>query len=529
MSEGLTLSSEDIIDYVSGTIDPQRRTRVDACLRADPAQAEEVRRIAEAWRAVSELAASTDDGSDIGLRPNFNERLRQRLASAAAADDGVPDEAELLNHPMAQAVQSIEVELRPDFNERLRRRLEAAQADRATAAEPAVASAGVEGAGRRLVRRLRAPVGIAAVLCLGFGLTTLLLPEPKAHAFDIAQWMRSINSLYLQANYYGKTPYTTEVYAERPQLLWMRTTGRPGFEHAWINHGNEWMIVNHDDRRVDWGDDVPAYLTRLQVEGWFQTGGLRNFISGHGGADFVRLGPDADRDELMLYEERDSKGRRTRVWVDPDSGDPVYLRVYERFKNDQGDEERLLIDCVEIRADAPAPVSLQQMRREIPPDYIDEQRDRLPHEHVLVGGDAGCIRFAFNLRDKALLLCWTVMPGEHGGPEADASAANWLHVRPRDDDPDWVGRHEIYRVDAGDGCRWYWSLIVPESGATIGDRTYIFSLRDLPRYYARPQQVKSSDLEALLDTALRHGRPVWSQPGGGDGIRGVLDHLSGER
>ena len=426
------ISDEDILLYSCGELGPQRCAEVEAALGRDPARAA----LADQYRRALAAAAGAV-GAPAG--DEFNQDLRARLVEELPGVDALPA------RPRAGA--------------------------------------------RRWLKK--AAVGLAACLCIAGALVVLLIGGEEARAYvlaDVPARLGELRSLYVKGFVYyayrysdppQKRPY--ETYTERPHRTWWTFPAQPSIGYG-VTDGHQYMRVDQTKRECVTGKDVPLHV-RLGVE-MHMVQWAQQYI-GDLTVKATKLRSEQVGDvRTDVYErivpER-SGSKRYLIWFDPASGLPVQTKS---FRTNQSGVERLTVQLDVIEADAPPPWDM--FKFEPPQGFKIIRRDRTPEGMRMAGvvagaGPGGILRIAFDIDDRAILLCWD-MVSEKGrqdsGPKGDDPNGLGFDMVPMRPNATWPFDYHQLRIDRTEQHDWRWALLIPKSPQdTVSAQPFGFTFR----------------------------------------------------
>ncbi|MAE67940.1 MAG: hypothetical protein CMJ18_27110 [Phycisphaeraceae bacterium] len=513
---------DELLNYACDELDESAQAAIDAMLADAPEGASEAKRLADAYRRVTEAVQPRIEQSDrISSSLAFRQRLADRLRQEATADlnaTGESDGAEgsddhLLLYACDELApnhaRDVETRLRSDPAQsaevsRLRHALDALGAEAASGARadhgpesdafkkklftriatefPAAPDRRRPSAAfyrwmRHLTVGLAACLGLAAVMWVIVGSTS---PAAAYTLSDLPQRLRALRSLHVRGWVYdregtGRQPL--EWYIERPHRYWFQLPvyGRSGYT---VSDGHTWMKVDHDRREFVTHEDTP-FRASIQTEQSFQNE-LINWLTGPGVSDYALVRNERiDGRDVEVYERtmasQDDTRLRAVIWFEPDSGLVVRSKQFQQV----GEEpERLYSECEVIEPNVtPRP---DMFAFDAPNGYAERAADADWEQAILrrvkVDTSEAVVRWAFNISDNGLLICWshhetdrlTNMNGLLRSLEEVT-----LTIGPTWDLEDWAYRHQVVRTDQG-RRQWHWSVIVPQERGTIETGMYRF-------------------------------------------------------
>ncbi len=162
---------------------------------------------------------------------------------------------------------------------------------------------------------------------------------------------------------------------------------------------------------------------------------------------------------------------RIVLLLNPATGLPIQATSYQQM---QGQPERTWFCLTDIEPNVPIPAGLLSF--DPPAGYKVVQKDRQPEDigrdgGVTVDRTRGAIRFAFNINERAILLCWALYDqSQSPAVEEDLqeSAGGPLKLVPVSNLEGRKYGHYMLRADPAGKFHWRWSLVVPAAaGATL--------------------------------------------------------------
>ena len=433
---------DEVLAYACRDLDPVRRAEVESALEMDGAKAAAARKMARTYDLLCSL--SFDVASD------FNHRVHARWT-------GGIDE---LSHRITDGLEPM-----------------ATCEPRAAIHVPTI--------GRR-------SIAVAAGVCLAAAVTWLSLLAPQTTAAygpnDLPVRLQQLQSLHVKGWIYHRTHtpegFRTERrprqwYVERPNRYW-RITGSGAAQRSMWSDGQRRMSTDPERSQVVMGLDI-RLSARMRVEYMLQnrivtelTGALR------GPYQMLRTeqirGQQADVYQRTVM--RDGKPAiRAVIWLNPTTGLPLKSRT---FRTVEGDREVLHAEYDVIRPNAPAPPEALSFQ---PPDgheivQRDVRSDSVMMGDVAMDGRYAAVRFALNIHDQAILVCWGRSQQTDGmSVDLPILDGDWqdLTVKPAGLEGPWRYRHRLLRIDRGRPHDWLWSLTVPtDPGAVVSDYSYVF-------------------------------------------------------
>ena len=331
-------------------------------------------------------------------------------------------------------------------------------------------------------------IGMAACVALAVTGGLVFVGNQSTHAFtigDVPKQMLEVRSIHVKGWFYDsremdgeKTErYPIEWFAERPNRYCIVGYGiSPGkvTEFFQASDGERSIRVNHERKHAVVG--TADALSRLSCRSRLL---LQNEPRGfaHGerpAAGYKQVAvEEVNGVRTFVYEQvtrrEGAPGFRSVVWLNPRTGLPVKSALY-RLEASGEEKVQFLFDQIDVNQ--PPPAHLFTFRA--PDGYqVDKApaRRSVSELYSLGSGATGTHRlsglFAFNIEDRAVLLCWSY---ENGASPALTEEALENHL-PRMTITAGAGNRacsqRFLRSDQGKGETWRWSLVVPEDRKPI--------------------------------------------------------------
>ncbi|MGE5612120.1 MAG: hypothetical protein ACM359_22930, partial [Bacillota bacterium] len=330
---------------------------------------------------------------------------------------------------------------------------------------------------------MRASFGIAAMVAIGLGAWLLLVPPAPAYGItDIPSRMLAAKSLYVHGWHYANRAGQTirvpiEYYVDRPNRYWHTINGIANgqlvFSGSSASDGQHYMLVDDTHRKVVTGQDQPwhaewyvEYLMQLNLPKQMMGGRPMGFEA-NGTEDFGGI-------KARVYHRKKGSTRQV-VLLNPTTGLPLKCMNY---RIDPSQKEQLEFETDRIQFDAPPPSDVLSFK--VPQGYAVQQTDRSVTDcrvnEVEASGDSNGRkktlgwRFAFNINDRAILLCWKHF--EESKPEADPQGPvgrkQAIGVRSISGGQEYDLYDIQVRLDRNDHP-WRWSLALPRNRGVLPD------------------------------------------------------------
>ena len=254
------------------------------------------------------------------------------------------------------------------------------------------------------------------------------------------------------------------------------------------------MSVDPVLKQCQFGKEI-RFLSKLSVE-FYLCATMVNQLVGDLSQQHRRLrsevvhGIRTDVYEQVFQYPMSKTRKRLVVWFNPKTGLPVKSKTY---LDDNVNPEYLLAEYEHIEPDGlPQP---DMFSFEAPKGYeivlTDRQLDDVNLHSVQNEHERGIIRIAFNIDDRAILVCWAYYQREDPSDEPGLNDQKGKHlsVYPRSLERRWDYHYRLLRVDRGHHYHWRWSLIVPKDAPIEGHGTFVFAFDTM-----RPKELVAGGL-----------------------------------
>ena len=310
--------------------------------------------------------------------------------------------------------------------------------------------------------------------------------------------------------------YPFKIFAERPDCYWYTWCGVSGPDATHkdvrvrsgyvVGKGTRLLSVSPSDKTAV-ETTVAAIQNELFTELFLQSQLPQQWLSGHL-HDFVKTGTETVNHVLCdVYEHSSDKPEsKNRLWLDPKTGFPVKIAWYD--VNQTGQETLSgLFDHVEVNISAGA----TGLSFDPPKGYQVAKSKQMPIANPLSqpisSGSYGEVSLgvwhAFNIDDKAALLCWYCEPrsGSRTGDSTIQPEFLLAGTRPCN--------HKEIASAIVDGRHWNWSLVWPQQpDERIGGDDY-FSVIYRPKQggslfmASSPLRLREDRLKEILEEIQR--------------------------
>lgn len=297
---------------------------------------------------------------------------------------------------------------------------------------------------------------------------------------DLPQRLAHVKSLHVKG--YCMRPSATgelvqclvEMYVERPAKYWGTFYEAdalvPGYR---MSDGSRYMNLDPQTKTCTTGREI-----RLAAESGVESRMELLFSESLGGslAGFTKTGTQEVKgiavDVYEKSERPDGSGRPTFrgvVYLNPATGLP--LRIVGHMKP-RDKPERIMSEFTDIEPNVPVPADLFSFQA--PDGYSVIEKDHLADDIGRVGfGQAGaahqCLRFAFDIGNQAILMCWATYnesKGQVSEEDLDGPVGRQLKVTPTSTVPGKAYGNYLVRVDPAGKYHWRWSLVIPRGKDT---------------------------------------------------------------
>lgn len=268
-----------------------------------------------------------------------------------------------------------------------------------------------------------------------------------------------------------------EFYVERPGRYWLANYGSnpESPPRRILSDGLRYMEIDPDTKTCTTGKEIPL-AAELKVEEMLQVLFAEQFLGGLNAA-YKKMGSQRVRGiRTDVYEHIRSLGpvgtARIVLYLDLAVGLPVQAIGHQQVK---GQPERVWFTLTNIEPNASIPSAL--LNFDPPAGYNVIHEDRQPEEigtggGVSVDNTRGTVRFAINIDDRAILLCWglydTSKPAS-AQEDIEGPLGRPLKLVPLSQMPGRTYGHHFLRADPAGKFHWRWSLLVPTAGGRTLD------------------------------------------------------------
>ena len=374
-------------------------------------------------------------------------------------------------------------------------------------------------------------------------------PEQAAYALDdLPGRLLEIKSIYLtgwdfqpdlgeeQTNG-APAKYPIKIFAERPDCYWHTWYGfsGPDATHKDVRvqsgyragKGTRQLLVSNNDKMAVEAT-VAAVQNELSTEMLLQMELPQQWLSGRP-HDFAKTGTETVNNVLCdVYEHSfDEPKMKNRLWLDPKTGLPVKIALYNIAQSGQ-ETLSVLFDHVEVNISANATgLSFDPPKGYRVVKSPQTQTANLSLDPIGSGSNNNVslgVWHCFNIDDKAVLLCWYCEPASGSKTAAAAILPEFLLAGTLPCD-----HKEIASLDL-DGHHWNWSLVWPkQAGERIGN--YELSVIHRPKQGGSltmgscPLRLPEDRLKAILEEIQRianKSAPGSSMPFSLDALRTQL-------
>ncbi len=336
--------------------------------------------------------------------------------------------------------------------------------------------------GRRLGRIvMKTTMAIAASVMIGM-MAWLALPLAGTPAYgieDMPRRMLQIKGLHVKGWFTpamadASAPDTprmpVEFYCERPGRYWL--THYYGSDsriaQQMYSDGRRYMVVDPASKTCVTGEEIPV-AAELKVEQMLQVLVSEELLGGLS-AKYSKAGTQVVNGlqvDVYEYVQPKASAEQTRIvlYLNPATGLPLQVVVHKQV---EGQPERAVASLTDMEPNVSIPADLLSF--DPPAGFTVVQRDRQPDD---IGGTVMyrsaeikvVSRFAFNIDDRAILLCWAYYDKSQSPaaePDLGGPAGRRLELTPVSQIPGRTYGNYILREDPADEFHWRWSLIVPE-------------------------------------------------------------------
>ena len=332
-------------------------------------------------------------------------------------------------------------------------------------------------------------VGMAACVAFAVIAGLVLVGNQSAHGYtiaDVPKQLLTLRSIHVKGWLYNPRQgdaaesterYPIEWFAERPHRYCItRHAFSPGkvIDFFEASDGDQSIHVDHERKFASLGI-ANAFAVELRVETILQ-GGLVALLLQSPTTSYKQIAVESINGvKTLVYElvmrPEGAPGLRNVVWLNPRTGLPVKSALYS-LDGSGAEKVKMLLDAIEVNTSPPA--HLFTFRA--PDDYKVVKILASPGVNELFNLGSAAVPthqlrglFAFNIEDRAVLLCWSytnsVSPPLSGQELAKLLPSVILGsgVQSR------RCNHQLLRGDPGKGEIFGWSLAAPEDGKAIGE------------------------------------------------------------
>lgn len=323
----------------------------------------------------------------------------------------------------------------------------------------------------------------------------------------LPQRLANVRSIYLHSTLYNyrntergreaiKSP--TQSYIERPGRYLIVDCGVMDGKtwHVYrMSDGKRYVQLDETDQTFTEGKEIPL-AAEYFVERVIQQNVVSQILGGPSTVGYKKTrtevldGVKADVYERVTRIPNREIVERDLVWLDPATGFPLQVKNFSAT-GDGPEELDLVYDKIVI--DEPPPAGLFELAP--PSGYRVVHADRTPNE--ITGGDGSGVgsddgsnalfnvRFAFNIDDRAALVCWSLFNDDRQPRETDLEGplGRALKLAPISTIDNRQFGNYFLRVDPGvlpyfdEECHWRWSLVVPgRSNPSLGSGLLAFRI-----------------------------------------------------